>query len=243
MPVATPTPTPKSSGGLPQDLILSDQDKFTLWFILGYSIGIFVLWNFPVLKHILTPFKLVVTGLHEFGHAIVGKCTGAKIHSIEINLDTCGVTKMRGGIPWLTLPAGYVGSAFFGGVMVFAGFNVLASKIVSVAIGLCFLLTLYWAAGIVAGIISLLYIGLIIAFWIIQQGAYLRFIVLFMGVMASMQSLWDFQALVFRKISQSDASKYAELVGCLPAQGWAFVWALFGIVFTAGFALLGVIAF
>ena len=226
-----------------QGLVLTQDDIYTLWFIFGYTIGIFILWNFPYLKHLITPFKLVVTGLHEFGHAVVGKCTGAKIHSIEIDLDTCGVTKMRGGIPWMTLPAGYLGSAFFGGLMVFAGFNVLASKIVSVIIGLCFVATLYWAKGAIARVISVLYIGLIIGFWILKGGLYLRFIVLFMGVMASLQSLWDFQGLVFHKIPQSDASKFAELVGCLPPQLWALLWSIFGIAFTAGFALLGVVAF
>lgn len=42
-----------------QSLLLSEKDLRTLYFIGGYTLGIFVLWNFPVLKHLLYPFKLV----------------------------------------------------------------------------------------------------------------------------------------------------------------------------------------
>lgn len=153
-----------------QRLILTDEDKTTLYIMAGYAAGIFILWNFPYLKYILHPFKLVVTALHEFSHAIVGKCTGAKIMAIEIDNDTGGVTKMRGGNQWLSLPAGYIGSSFWGGVMVFAGFNTLASKIVGSIIGACFLLVLWWSKGIIPKILAFLYIGLIAFLWWLEDG-------------------------------------------------------------------------
>jgi hypothetical protein len=226
-----------------QQLILSEADKQVLFFILYYTVGIFILWNFPYLKHILHPFKLIVTGLHEFGHAAAGKCTGAKISSIEISLDTCGVTRMRGGVWWITMPAGYIGSAFFGGLMVFSGFNVWASRAVSILICLCFVATLYWAKGALAHLVALMYIGLVIFGWVFEDGYYLKFLVLFVGVMASLQSLWDFQGLVLHTIPSSDASKFAEKCRCMPAQAWAFIWFVLSAAFMAGFALLGVVVF
>lgn len=45
----------------------------------------------------------------EFGHASVGVCTGAKIEGIKVEPNEGGVTLMRGGKQWLTLPAGYIG--------------------------------------------------------------------------------------------------------------------------------------
>jgi hypothetical protein len=89
-----------------RNLFLSEHDKRMLYFMAGYTAGIFLLWNMPYLKHILYPFKLVVTALHEFGHAAAGKCTGAKIESIKIDADTGGLTRMRGGNLRCTLPAG-----------------------------------------------------------------------------------------------------------------------------------------
>lgn len=228
-----------------QRLILSEEDKHSLIFIGIFTISIFILWNFPYLKYILTPFKLVVTGLHEFGHAAVGVCTGAKIEAIEIDVDTGGVTKMRGGNSALVLPAGYIGSSFFGGLMVFAGFDLLAAKIVSVLIGLCFLATLYWSRGIISRIISLLYIGLIAFAWWFEDSLILGYFVLFTGVMASLQSLWDFQGLLLtkEKVSESDPAKFAEKFGCFGPKVWAGIWMIISLAFMAGFAFAGVLVF
>jgi Peptidase M50B-like len=87
----------------------------------------------------------LTVALHEFGHASAGVLTGAKIESITLDPDEGGLTKMRGGNPYITLPAGYIGSTFWGALMVFAGFNTLASKIVSVIVGAAMLATLFWA--------------------------------------------------------------------------------------------------
>jgi len=118
---------------------------------------------------------------HEFGHASAGLCTGAKIDSIELNPDEGGVTRMRGGNPWITLPAGYIGSSFWGALMVFAGFNVLASKIVSVIIGIALLATLWWAKNWLTRIITIGFIGVLVGLWFIANGIGLKYFVLFMG--------------------------------------------------------------
>jgi hypothetical protein len=223
--------------------ILSDDDKTTLYFIAGYSVGIFILWNFPILQHLLTPFKLLVTAVHEFGHASVGFCTGGRIHSLKIELNTEGCTQMKGGNPYLALPAGYLGSSFYGGLMVFAGFNIIASKVVAIILGICFLLVLYWAKNWLTRIISVLFMGAMGVLWWFEGGKYLPYAILFVGVMCSLQSLWDFQGLIFFKHPQSDATKFAELCGCCPGQVWALIWMLIGLVLMAGFAILGVMVF
>ena len=56
-----------------------------------------------------------------------------------------GVTKMSGGVPWVTLPAGYLGSSFIGACLIACGFNTDASKIASIVLAVFFLLTLWWA--------------------------------------------------------------------------------------------------
>ena len=98
----------------------------------------------------------------RFSHAIVGLCTGAKIESIVLEPNEGGATRMRGGIPWLTLPAGYLGSSFIGAAMIACAFDIRASKVMSfgeplerrhcrvpantpAVIAVCFLFTLWWA--------------------------------------------------------------------------------------------------
>ena len=56
-----------------------------------------------------------------------------------------GVTKMSGGVPWVTLPAGYLGSSFIGACLIACGFNTDASKVASIVLAVFFLFTLWWA--------------------------------------------------------------------------------------------------
>jgi hypothetical protein len=95
-------------------------------------------------------------------HAIMGLLTCARIHSIELDralqifsiylsltllhpADEGGATSMSGGVPWLTLPAGYLGSSFIGAALIACGFNTNASKVASLALAGFFLITLWWA--------------------------------------------------------------------------------------------------
>lgn len=52
---------------------------------------------------------------------------------------------MSGGIPFITLPAGYLGSSFIGAALIVCGFDINASKVASLVLAGFFLFTLYWA--------------------------------------------------------------------------------------------------
>lgn len=52
---------------------------------------------------------------------------------------------MSGGIQWLTLPAGYLGSSFIGASLIACGFDTNASKVASIVMAVFFLFTLWWA--------------------------------------------------------------------------------------------------
>jgi hypothetical protein len=65
--------------------------------------------------------------------------------------------------------------------MVFAGFNVTASKVVAVIIGLALLLTLIWAKNWLTRGITVLFLALIVLLWIFKDAFYLRYFVLFLG--------------------------------------------------------------
>lgn len=85
---------------------------------------------------------------------------------------------MQGGISAVTLPAGYLGSSIIGALLIFAGFNIVASKVASIILGVCFLLTLWWARKDWLTIITvLLAVGLLVACWFIAHGEALRWVV------------------------------------------------------------------
>jgi len=122
--------------------------------------------------------KMLVIAFHEFGHAITACCTGGKVESISLDPHEGGVTHMRGGRQIITLPAGYLGSSLIGALLTFCGFNIVASKVASIILGVCFLLTLWWARKDWLTIITiLLAVGLLVGFWFIEHGEALRFVV------------------------------------------------------------------
>ena len=135
---------------------------------------------------------MLVIAFHEFGHAITACCTGGKVESISLDPREGGVTHMRGGISAVTLPAGYLGSSLIGALLIFCGFDIVASKVASIVLGVCFLLTLWWARRDWLTIVTvLLAVGLLIACWFIAHAEALKYVVLFIGVMSALYSVWD----------------------------------------------------
>jgi len=121
---------------------------------------------------------MLVIAFHEFGHAITAVLTGGKVESISLDPREGGVTHMRGGISAFTLPAGYLGSSIIGALLTFCGFDIVASKIASIVLGVCFLLTLWWGKKDWLTILTiLLAVGLLVACWFIAHAAPLRFVV------------------------------------------------------------------
>lgn len=124
----------------------AEQEAFFAY-LGGCALLIGVLWHVPYLKHLLDPFKLVVVALHEVSHAIAGWMTGAKVISIEVTADQGGVTKLRGGKAWITLPMGYIGSSLFGSLMIFSTFNEIALYVVTSIVGLSLFVVLVKASN------------------------------------------------------------------------------------------------
>eukprot|EP00510_Aplanochytrium_minuta_P003207 CAMPEP_0184022238 /NCGR_PEP_ID=MMETSP0954-20121128/10481_1 /TAXON_ID=627963 /ORGANISM="Aplanochytrium sp, Strain PBS07" /LENGTH=162 /DNA_ID=CAMNT_0026304563 /DNA_START=119 /DNA_END=604 /DNA_ORIENTATION=- len=88
----------------------NSEQGILLGLVIGYSIIIGIFWRWQFLK----PFKLITVFLHEFGHASAALCTGGRVLGMEVNTDEGGVTKTQGGQMCCILPAGYLGSSFFG---------------------------------------------------------------------------------------------------------------------------------
>lgn len=122
--------------------------------------------------------QMLVIAFHEFGHAITALCTGGRVKSISLDPHEGGVTHMVGGASAITLPAGYLGSSLIGALLIFCGFDIVASKVASIVLGVCFLLTLWWARKDWLTIVTiLLAVGLLIGFWFIAHAEALRFLV------------------------------------------------------------------
>lgn len=130
--------------------------------------------------------QMLVIAFHEFGHAITACCTGGRVKSISLDPHEGGVTHMQGGVSAITLPAGYLGSSIIGALLIFAGFDIVASKVASIVLGVCFLLTLWWARRDWLTIMTvLLAVGLLVACWFIAHGEALRWVVVCLYLLLS----------------------------------------------------------
>lgn len=196
-------------------LTVNKAQSVTLGIIAVYVVVIAALWNIPYIKWVLWPFKVCSEGLrrqkncqlipeqmlviafHEFGHAITACCTGGRVKSISLDPREGGVTHMSGGITAFTLPAGYLGSSIIGALLIFCGFNIVASKVASLVLGVCFLLTLWWGKRDWLTICTVLAaVGLLVGCWFIAHAEALRFVVLFIGVMSALYSVWDIVSML-----------------------------------------------
>ncbi|KAF4574669.1 hypothetical protein EYR36_006019 [Pleurotus pulmonarius] len=210
-----------------------------------YIIAIAILWHVPFLKVIIYPFKLLTVGFHEMSHAFAGVLTCATIHSIELDPDEGGATRMSGGIAWVTLPAGYLGSSFIGACLIACGFNTNASKVASIVLAAFFLFTLWWARrNWLTWLLILGMSGIIVLFWFVAGGVALRYLVLFIGVMSCMYVLWDvIDDTIARKVNTSDASAFADICGCCPSRVWGVIWLIQAFIFFGLGVIVGLVSF
>ncbi|KZT11104.1 uncharacterized protein LAESUDRAFT_720283 [Laetiporus sulphureus 93-53] len=227
------------------DLTPNATQRTTLIVAACYIIAIAILWHLPYLNVIIYPFKLLTVGFHEMSHAFVGVLTCAHIHSIELDPDEGGATRMSGGIPWLTLPAGYLGSSFIGAALIACGFDTDASKVASIVLAAFFLFTLWWARrDWLTWVLILGMSGLVIMFWFVDNATALRYFILFIGVMSCLYVLWDIvDDTISRKVNGSDASSFADICGCCPSQVWGVVWLFVAFAFFAAGIIVGIAAF
>ncbi|GFZ42734.1 hypothetical protein JCM24511_00452 [Saitozyma sp. JCM 24511] len=167
--------------------------KVTLIVAACYVVAIAIL---PILKEIIYPFKLLVL-------------TCASVESIQLEPNEGGSTRMRGGIPaglsirldcrlmksQITLPAGYLGSSFIGAALIACGFDTDASKVACLVLSFFFLLTLWWA-----------------------RKSWIAWITI--ALMAAL-IVWDIiDDTLDRKVNTSDASEYANMIGCCGSRFW-----------------------
>lgn len=216
----------------------------TLGVIGGYVVAIAILWNVPYLRMILWPFKMLVIAFHEFGHAFSAILTGGRVKSISLDPHEGGVTHLSGGISAITLPAGYLGSSLIGALLTMCGFDIVASKVASIVLGVCFLLTLWWGKRDWLTILTvLLAVGLLVGCCFIVHAEALRFVVLFIGVMSSLYSVWDIcDDLILRKVNESDASVFAKRYGG-SSQCWGVIWSVISVLVMAVGIIIGLAAF
>lgn len=216
--------------------------KLFLVTIAVFTVAILVLWR----TFLLTPFKLITVFLHEASHAIACKLTCGQVEGMKVHANEGGVTQTRGGVYWLILPAGYLGSSFWGMVLILASTNLLTAKIAAGCFIAALLIVLFIAKNWTLRGLCIGFIIFIAAIWVLQELTtvrILRYVILFIGVMNSLFSVYDiYDDLISRRVNSSDAEKFAELCPCpCNGVGWGIIWGMISFIFLCGAMYLGLV--
>ncbi|KAK9204053.1 hypothetical protein WN943_014310 [Citrus x changshan-huyou] len=118
---------------------------------------ILALWRTILLK----PFKLVTVFLHEASHAIACKLTCGKVliyismqvEGSQVHADEGGTTQTRGGVYCFILPAGYLGSSFWGMLLILSSTTLLTARIAAGCLVAALLVVLLVAKNIFMAIL------------------------------------------------------------------------------------------
>ncbi len=204
-----------------------------LLLILGMAFGIIVLARVPFVSTFFYPFRLFGTFIHELSHGLAAIATGGSFQRFAVSPDLSGVAWSAGGVRWIISSAGYVGSAFFGGVLcVLWARGVPAKRVLywlGVLLGLLCFLFVRNLFGIVAG--ALLAGTLILAAQRLNA-RWANGLLLFLAVQMMLDSINSLLNLVQVSAGTyvlTDAQIMAQTTG-VPAVIWAVLWTLISMV-------------
>jgi len=184
----------------------------------------------PVLRWLVYPFHLFVTLVHELSHGLAALLTGGRFLRFTIAYDSSGLATTAGGWRWLVIPAGYLGAALFGGVLLALTNrgSARARRWVAMGLGLFFAVALLlFARNVPAIIISGLAAAALLALGMYGSQLWLTFGLNLLAIQCSLNALDSVIGLTRLSagpfVGPNDAQSMANLTH-IPAVVWAVLW-------------------
>jgi hypothetical protein len=202
--------------------------------VLGLAITTIVAARVPVVGWLLYPFAVYGTFVHELSHGLAAMLTGGAFQRFVVNPDLSGTAIAAGGIGWIVISAGYLGSTIFGGILTLLSASAVPARRVLVGLGLTLgVLTLLFVRnlfGLVAGVglAALLFAAgrRLHETW--ADGLLLLLAVQMM--LSALDSVFDLvQISAVRGTTRTDAQIMAQTTG-IPAIAWAGLWSGLSLV-------------
>jgi hypothetical protein len=202
-----------------------------LIFVTGFAVYFVLLWAlWPTIY--IYPLKIFVVFMHELSHAIAGVLTGGTVERITLSPQQGGATYVRGGSRFLMLSAGYLGSLFWGLLLLSAAnararFPRTALSMLAIMILVSTVFFVRSGFGIVFGI--LFGLTLLFASRRLKPEA-VSMVLTVLGLTSALYAVLDIRDDVFaRPSAPSDAHMLAQLTG-VPTLFWGTVWTLVALV-------------
>jgi len=215
---------------------MTTRSRRQLALVLGFALFFAALWYFWYTPAVY-PLKIFVVLLHELSHAVALWVTGGTVESISLDPRQGGVTLGRGGIAFITLSAGYLGSLAFGALLVIGAQSAKirsGALLAGIGASVLVLTALYIRGGFgivygaLAGAALLLGAKYLPAIWAGR-------VVMALGLTSVGYAILDIKSdILDRPGLRSDAAMLAELTG-IPTVAWGVLW--IGIAIWAAFLL------
>ncbi len=216
------------------DLIAAREPRSTkadLWKLGLILLAILLLWN----TWFVYPLKVLVVFFHELAHGLAAIVTGGSIVRIKLTRQQGGLCVTQGGVRFVVLTAGYLGSLLFGGaVLLLAARSQDDKKISGTLAAILLLVTLLFVRpwfgfgmifGVVAGgglLLAALYLGKDANDWLLRV----------IGIVSCLYAVLDIKSdILDRPEANSDAHMLAELTG-IPTLFWGLLWIAIALVLT-----------
>lgn len=202
--------------------------KYSLLLRIGIMLAIYFLVSFfggDIGRKIMYPIRLLVTFLHEFGHALGALLTGGSVENVQINPDGSGFTKTMGGSRSVILMGGYLGSALLGNLLLLIGARGKGLvKPFSILLALAMIATgLFWFNSLFTTGTLILFAGVII--FLSLRTKFVKDVILFLGMASIIYIIQDFNVG-----PSSDLQHYSEVVGLFPPNVWMYVWLVLAVI-------------
>lgn len=210
------------------------------WLLVVVSV---FLSNVPGVHFLLTPVNQFVTMVHEMGHAIVTILTGGHVNFMTVVSDGDGhggLTGCVGGLAFLAIQAGYIGTTLFGCLLIYLGQYPRYSRLILSGLGIAMIVAsvIFMTPGLLSAhffesIGSLLW-GLGMGAFCVYLGkklqpAWANLVVLFLAVQTALSSLALLWVLVPNALGLAgahftDATLMAELIPFTLPIFWVLLW-------------------
>ena len=196
----------------------------------GAALLSLILLNIPIANTLLYPVRLLVTLVHEGGHAVATLLTGGGVQQITLEPDGSGLTLSLGGWRPIILSAGYIGAAAVGALMLYLLRTPLGGRAALYALAIVLgALTLFFVRNVFGFAVGVgLTVALALAARFLPDRADLV-LAAFLAVQLCLMALLDLFNLLFSSglfpVGHNDAVFMSRVIP-LPPILWALLWSL-----------------
>lgn len=185
---------------------------------------------FSFLPIINAPFMWITVFLHETSHGVAALLTGGTIEKIELHLIGSGLCYTRGGIRFIILNAGYIGTVIWGFIIYEMADEISAKNTNLLAIFFSTLITIsaiFYGRDIITWGILFVLFSLFVSILKLQDSFLMKLALKFIGIYVLLDSVRAPLYLIDGR-HYGDGAKLSDVTG-IPEMFWIILWLAIGI--------------